>query len=178
MEYYENTTRITEDGYVAIVRMKRLNQRIVCLVISLLLAIPFLLRCVYFLILRLTTDQIRILSIMDGIFVLLLLAAIWLGTLPNRQIKNYIQRTRHKMDLQAVNQYIFFPESITMMTTSSLEKFQLFYDDLTWMRCDKNWMVLYFEKQNFTMLVDKRGFTKGNADNCRSFLQEKMGKMR
>ena len=170
MEYYENTTRITEDGYVAIVRMKRLNQRIVCLVISLLLAIPFLLRCVYFLILRLTTDQIRILSIMDGIFVLLLLAAIWLGTLPNRQI--------NKMDLQAVNQYIFFPESITMMTTSSLEKFQLFYDDLTWMRCDKNWMVLYFEKQNFTMLVDKRGFTKGNADNCRSFLQEKMGKMR
>ncbi|MFR4477040.1 MAG: hypothetical protein ACLT3Y_07420 [Ruminococcus callidus] len=46
-----------------------------------------------------------------------------------------------------------------MMTTSSMEKYQLGYENLTWIRSDKRWIVLYFSNQDFTMLIDKQGFT-------------------
>lgn len=174
MEYYENTTRVTNSGYAAIVRMKRRKQRIICRIVSVLLAVPFLQRCVYYLIMRFTTKDISVLNFMDGFFAVLLLLSVWLWTLPNRQCRDYIQRTRNKVDLQAVNQYTFLPEGITMMTTSSLEKYHLPYDALTWVRSNSGWMVLFFEEQNFTMLVDKKGFTKGNSSDCLNFLRDKM----
>ena len=60
-----------------------------------------------------------------------------------------------------------------MMTTSSMEKYQLGYENLTWIRSDKRWIVLYFSNQDFTMLIDKQGFTHGNANACLSFLKNK-----
>ena len=42
MEYFENTTRITKDGYAAILQMKRKQHHMVCRALGILLAIPFL----------------------------------------------------------------------------------------------------------------------------------------
>ncbi len=174
MEFYTNTTRITEEGYIAIVRMKYQFQRLICRMAGFVVAIPFLQRCVYYLIMRFTTDKNFTLNIIDAVFTVLLLIAIFLWTLPRRRLKEYVQRTRDKVDLQAVNQYTFVTEGISMMTTSSLERYNLSYDDLTWIRSDKRWMVLYFGRQDFTMLVAKKGFTKGNANDCLNFLRDKM----
>ncbi len=41
MEYFENTTRITKDGYAAILQMKRKQHHMVCRALGILLAIPF-----------------------------------------------------------------------------------------------------------------------------------------
>ena len=54
-----------------------------------------------------------------------------------------------------------------------LEKYQLEYENLTWIRCDKRWIVLYFARQDFTMLIDKQGFTHGTANACLAFLKNK-----
>ena len=50
-DYFENTTQIKEDGYAAILRVKRWRQEIVCRCFSLVLAAPLLGRLVYVLIL-------------------------------------------------------------------------------------------------------------------------------
>ena len=110
---------------------------------------------------------------LDFFFLLLLAAAFWIWHLPKKQIQDRIRRTRGKLDLQAVNQYTFLPECIRMMSTSSLEKYQLEYENLTWIRCDKRWIVLYFARQDFTMLIDKQGFTHGTANACLAFLKNK-----
>ncbi|WP_443717226.1 YcxB family protein, partial [Ruminococcus sp.] len=107
------------------------------------------------------------------LFIILLFLGIWFWNLPKKQIRDYISRTKDKIDLEAVNQYTFLPEYIRMMTTSSMEKYQLGYENLTWIRSDKRWIVLYFSNQDFTMLIDKQGFTHGNANACLSFLKNK-----
>lgn len=174
MPHYENTTRITQEGYRTILYMKRQKQRIICRAIGVLLAVPFLERAIYYLILHFTTKQKTILGIPDLLFTILLLAAIWFWTYPSRNLNQTVERTKKNIDLQAVHQYIFLPDGITMMTTSSLEKFHLSYSDLTWVRSNKNWMVLWFENQNFTMLVDKKGFHKGTAAACQTFLRDRL----
>ena len=47
MDYFENTTRITEDGYAAILQMQKKQHCIICRAIGILLAIPFLERLIY-----------------------------------------------------------------------------------------------------------------------------------
>ena len=61
-----------------------------------------------------------------------------------------------------------------MMTTSSLEKYRLQYQELTWVRSNAHWIVLRFEKRGFTMLVDKASFTRGSAADCLAFLRRKI----
>lgn len=174
MDYFENTTRITEEGYTAILSMKRKQHRLICRAASIVLAIPFLERLAFDIILLCIGDARDFhFRFLDVLFLFLLALAIWIWHLPKKQIRSYVQRTRNKIDLQAVNQYTFLPEGIRMMTTSSLEKYQLEYEKLTWVRCDKRWMVLYFASQDFTMLVDKQGFTHGTAGECLNFLKSK-----
>lgn len=174
MDYFENTTRITEDGYAAILQMQKKQHCIICCAIGILLAIPFLERLIYRGILLGIGDTADFhLGFLDFFFLLLLAAAFWIWHLPKKQIQDRIRRTRGKLDLQAVNQYTFLPECIRMMSTSSLEKYQLEYENLTWIRCDKRWIVLYFARQDFTMLVDKQGFTRGTANACLAFLKGK-----
>ena len=163
MNYFENTTRITEDGYAAILQMQKKQHCIICRAIGILLAIP----------LGIGDTADFHLGFLDFLFLLLLAAAFWMWHLPKKQIQDRIRRTRGKLDLQAVNQYTFLPECIRMMSTSSLEKYQLEYENLTWIRCDKRWIVLYFARQDFTMLVDKQGFTRGTANACLAFLKGK-----
>lgn len=174
MDYFENTTRITEDGYAAILQMQKKQHCIICRAIGILLAIPFLERLIYRGILLGIGDTADFhLGFLDFFFLLLLAAAFWIWHLPKKQIQDSIRRTRGKLDLQAVNQYTFLPECIRMMSTSSLEKYQLEYENLTWIRCDKRWIVLYFARQDFTMLIDKQGFTHGTANACLAFLKNK-----
>lgn len=172
-EYFENTTRLTEEGYRTVLRMKRQKQSLVCRAISIVMMVPFLERFVYFILTRMLAGQHPSFSLLDVLFFLLLLTALFLWNLPNRQITAYVSRTRNHVDLQAVNQYTFLPEEVRMMTTSSLEKFRLSYEDLTWVRSNSRWIVLCFEKQNFTMLVDRQGFTRGTAAECLVFLRRK-----
>lgn len=175
MDYFENTTRITEEGYAAILRMKRRQQRIVCRAVSIVLAVPFVQRLVYYLLLiRIKGGSLITIGFLDILFLLLLAAAVWLWHYPQKQIKDYIRRTRNRMELQAVNQYTFLPDGIRMMSTSSMEKFRLDYADLTWIRSDRQWIVLYFARQDLTILVDRQGFTHGSAGDCLTFLKDKL----
>ena len=57
MEYFENTTRITKDGYAAILQMKRKQHHMVCRALGILLAIPFLERLIYNFILLCLKDR-------------------------------------------------------------------------------------------------------------------------
>ncbi len=174
MEYFENTTRITKDGYAAILQMKRKQHHMVCRALGILLAIPFLERLIYNFILLCLKDRSDFhFGFLDILFIILLFLGIWFWNLPKKQIRDYISRTKDKIDLEAVNQYTFLPEYIRMMTTSSMEKYQLGYENLTWIRSDKRWIVLYFSNQDFTMLIDKQDFTHGNANACLSFLKNK-----
>lgn len=175
MDYFENTTRITEEGYAAILRMKRRQQRFVCRAVSIALAVPFLQRIAYYLLLIWIKGGSRIeLGFLDVLFLLLLVAAIWLWRYPQKQISSYIRRTRNRKDLQAVNQYTFLPDGVRMMSTSSMERFCLNYDGLSWVRSDRHWIVLYFARQDFTMLIDRQGFTHGSAGECLKFLKDKL----
>ncbi|MGN1403709.1 MAG: hypothetical protein ACI4XB_05245 [Ruminococcus sp.] len=175
MDYFENTTRITEEGYTAILRMKRRQQRIVCRAVSVVLAVPFVQRLVYYLLLiRIKGGSLITIGFLDILFLLLLAAAVWLWCYPQKQIKEHIRRTRDRIDLQAVNQYTFLPDGVHMMSTSSMEKFRLDYADLTWIRNDRHWIVLYFSRQDLTMLVDRQGFTHGSAGECLTFLKDKL----
>lgn len=175
MDYFENTTRVTEEGYTAILKMKRRQQRIVCRAVSIALAVPFLQRLVYYLLLiRIKGGSLITIEFLDILFLVLLAAAVWLWHYPQKQIGAYIRHTRNQMDLQAVNQYTFLPDGMRMMSTSSMEKFRLDYADLTWIRSDRRWIVLYFARQDFTMLVDRQGFTHGSAAECLTFLKDKM----
>lgn len=175
MDYFENTTRITEEGYAAILRVKRRQQRVVCRAVGAVLAVPFLQRLIYYVILFCIKGGLQLtFHFLDLLFLVLLLAGVWLWFYPQKQINAYIRRTRNRVDLQAVNQYTFMPDGIRMMTTSSLEKYRLNYEDLTWVRSDKQWIVLYFSGQDFTMLVDRQGFTRGSASACLTFLKDKM----
>lgn len=175
MDYFENTTRITEEGYMAILRMKRRQQRIVCRAVSIALAVPFVQRLVYFLLLiRIKGGSLITIGFLDILFLVLLAAAVWLWYYPQRQIKEHIRRTRNRIDLQAVNQYTFLPDGVRMMSTSSMEKFRLDYSDLSWIRSDRRWIVLYFSRQDLTMLVDRQGFTHGSAGDCLTFLKDKL----
>lgn len=172
MDYFENTTRVTEEGYAAILFMKRKRRRFICRAVSLILAIPFLERLIFYGILFCIGDA-RSFRLLDGFFMFLLILALYFWHLPQKQINTYVHQTKNKVDFQAVNQYTFLPEGIRMMTTSSLEKYQLEYKNLTWIRCDRRWIVLYFSDQDFTMLVDKQGFTHGTAEDCLAFLKSK-----
>ena len=165
MEYFENTTRLTEEGYLTVLRMTRRKQFLVYRILSAALMLPLAERLLFFLIMRITAGTPFQLKPIDILFALLLIA---------RQIREKFSRTRQKIDLQAVNQYTFLPEEIRMMTTSSLEKYRLQYQELTWVRSNAHWIVLRFEKRGFTMLVDKASFTRGSAADCLAFLRRKI----
>ncbi len=174
-DYFENTTQITEDGYAAILRSKRKRQRLVCRCFSLVLSAPFLGRLIYILVLWISGvgDHVQF-HVSDLLVVLSLLCAIWIWRYPDMQIREYIHHKRAKLDLDVVNHYTFFPDHLQMMTTSSSERFDLNYHSLTWVHSSGNWLVLYFAQQNFTMLVDRAGFTRGTADACLAFLRSKL----
>lgn len=175
MEYFENTTRITEDGYAAILRLKNTRGWLCCRLISLLLMAPLAGRVLYILMLLLLRHPASFrLQFTDFLFVLLCLVGLWLWHYPSAQVQARVRRTKNQVDLQAVNQYTFLPEEIHMMTTSSLQRFRLHYEELTWIRSTSRWMVLYFRAQDFTMLIDRNGFTRGNARACQQFLQRKI----
>lgn len=174
MEYFENTTRLTEEGYLTVLRMTRRKQFLVYRILSAVLMLPLAERLLFFLIMRITAGTPFQLKPIDILFALLLIAGLFLWTVPARQIREKFSRTRQKIDLQAVNQYTFLPEEIRMMTTSSLEKYRLQYQELTWVRSNAHWIVLRFEKRGFTMLVDKASFTRGSAADCLAFLRRKI----
>ena len=174
MDYFENTTRITEEGYAAILRFKNRQQWIVCRSVSLVLAAPLTGRLAYAIsLLAVHSVSQYHFGFLDIFFCILFLGGIWLWHYPKAQIQAYVRRTRNRVDLQAVNQYTFLPDNIRMMTTSSLSKFQLDYAELSWVRSDSKWIVLFFRGQDFTMLVDRSGFTKGTASACLTFLRNK-----
>ena len=76
MDYFENTTRITEDGYAAILQMQKKQHCIICRAIGILLAIPFLERLIYRGILLEIGDTADFhLGFLDFLFLLLLAAA-------------------------------------------------------------------------------------------------------
>ena len=77
MDYFENTTRITEDGYAAILQMQKKQHCIICRAIGILLAIPFLERLIYRGILLGIGDTADFhLGFLDFFFLLLLAAAL------------------------------------------------------------------------------------------------------
>ena len=87
MDYFENTTRITEDGYAAILQMQKKQHCIICRAIGILLAIPFLERLIYRGILLGIGDTADFhLGFLDFFFLLLLAAAFWIWHLPKKQI--------------------------------------------------------------------------------------------
>ena len=97
MDYFENTTRITEDGYAAILQMQKKQHCIICRAIGILLAIPFLERLIYRGILLGIGDTADFhLGFLDFLFLLLLAAAFWMWHLPKKQIQDRIRRTRKK----------------------------------------------------------------------------------
>ena len=163
MEYFENTTRLTEEGYLTVLRMTRRKQFLVYRILSAVLMLPLAERLLFFLIMRITTGTPFQLKPIDILFALLLIAGLFLWTVPARQIREKFSRTRQKIDLQAVNQYTFLPE-----------KYRLQYQELTWVRSNTHWIVLRFEKRGFTMLVDKASFTRGSAADCLAFLRRKI----
>ena len=78
MDYFENTTRITEDGYAAILQMQKKQHCIICRAIGILLAIPFLERLIYRGILLEIGDTADFhLGFLDFLFLLLLAAAFF-----------------------------------------------------------------------------------------------------
>lgn len=177
-DYFENTTQITEEGYAAILRIRHDRQRMACHGISLVLAAPFLGRLIYTLVLLCTgsASQVRFRPL-DVLFLLLLIVAVWVWHYPQTQIRTYLRRTRKDLDLHAVHQYAFFPDHLQMMTTATQEKYELGYHAITWVKSDWHWIVLYFALQQFTMLVDRNGFTYGTAEACLRFLRGKIQKM-
>lgn len=175
MQCFENTTRITEAGYAAILRTKQRPQRIALRAIGLLLAVPLLYRIGYYMMLiYIKGGTTYIFQFQDVVFLLLFFCAIALWQLPKRKIKQHIQKHRSSIGLQTVNQYVFFPHEILMMSTASMEKFHLTYEELTWVRSWKQWTVLYFAAQNFALLIDRNGFQKGNVNRFVPFLKDKM----
>ena len=90
MDYFENTTRITEDGYAAILQMQKKQHCIICRAIGILLAIPFLERLIYRGILLEIGDTADFhLGFLDFLFLLLLAAAFWMWHLPKKQIQDH-----------------------------------------------------------------------------------------
>ncbi|MFQ9855524.1 MAG: hypothetical protein ACLRYD_02940 [Ruminococcus callidus] len=88
MDYFENTTRITEDGYAAILQMQKKQHCIICRAIGILLAIPFLERLIYRGILLGIGDTADFhLGFLDFFFLLLLAAAFWIWHLPKNRYK-------------------------------------------------------------------------------------------
>ena len=175
MEPFENITRITKDGYAAILRTKQRQQHIFFYAIGILFVVPMLQRIVYYIMLvHIKGGTSYNLSVQDTIFFLLFVFGLLLWIFPEHKIKKYIQQNRSKLDLQTVNQYIFFQDEILMMSTSSMKKFHLIYDDLTCIRNSRQWIVLYFENQNFTMLIDRNGFKHGKPEQFLTFIKKKM----
>ena len=172
---YENTTHITEDGYRTILRLKHHRQQILYRVCSTVLAVPFLGRLFYALILAVLgqSEQVEM-RWFDIFFAILLLAAVWIWRIPQQQIQQNLKRSRKNLDLNAVNRYTFLPDRIQMLTTSTPEKFELDYDNLTWVKADRRWMILFFADRNFTMLIDRGGFNCGTAEACLRFLRKKI----
>ena len=89
MEYFENTTRITKDGYAAILQMKRKQHHMVCRALGILLAIPFLERLIYNFILLCLKDRSDFhFGFLDILFIILLFLGIWFWNLPKKQIRD------------------------------------------------------------------------------------------
>lgn len=110
MDYFENTTRVTEEGYTAILKMKRRQQRIVCRAVSIALAVPFLQRLVYYLLLiRIKGGSLITIEFLDILFLVLLAAAVWLWHYPQKQIGAYIRHTNKKSDGFAGGEPIYLP---------------------------------------------------------------------
>ncbi len=172
---FENTTHITEAGYRAILCLKYRRQQTAYHVCSLVLAAPFLGRFLYALVMSLMGQPEQVeMRWTDVLFACLILIAVWVWQIPNRQIQQRISRSYSQLDLDAVNQYIFFPDHIQMLSTSSTEKFELDYDSLTWLKTYSKWIILFFADRNFTMLVDRTGFHGETAEACLSFLRKKL----
>lgn len=164
-------------GFTAILRIKRRRQFLIYRMCSICFSAPFLARLLFALVMSLIgrAEEVSI-RWTDILFGLILLIGIWLWQVPKQQVKNSVERMKDQMDLNAVNQYTFFPDHMQMLTTSSLEKFELDYENLTWVQSDSRWIVLYFVDMNFTMLVDRNGFTKGSSEDCLTFLRRKIGR--
>lgn len=174
LDYFENTTKITKAGYTAILYIKHRRQRIICRIIATLFAAPFLGRLIYAMIsFFVSKSHAFSIHLFDTLFFLSILLAWYFWKIPQKTIQNQFRLTQNQIELQAVNQYVFSPEGIQVMSTSTLEKFWLNYQNLTWIRTHKRWIILYFSEQNFTMLIDKQGFTYGEVDAFILFLKNK-----
>ncbi len=174
MDYFENTTRITEEGFAAILKMKRRKKRRICRLCSILLAIPFLQRLIYLILLvHIKGGSLLELHFQDVLFLILLLLGAFLWHYPKMELQTALHDGANRSTFQTVNHYSFLSDGIHMMTTASMEKFLLSYQDIAWIRSDRRWIVIRFESQDFTMLVDKQGFTKGDAAGCLAMLYHK-----
>ncbi len=172
-DFYENRTLITEDGYAAIYRARHWQEDAAFHIIAFVCAVPFVIR--YFIILlhafHITT--ITGFRAVDLWFLLPLVITILAIYIPAAERKNWLASMRGSMELSTQNQYLFYPDQIQMMTSTTPQRFIFGYEDLTWVRKSGTWLVLYFEREDLTLLVRRDGFSKGTARGCLQFLHRK-----
>lgn len=169
---FTNTTQITEAGYETLLRMRNRKKRIAWNICGLILALPFFIRLCYAAVVTIFGDGVSF-AWYDVVFTLLLVGAACCWCVMPWRIQKEMEDARGNVDMDAVNHYTFFTDHVQMITTSSSEKFQLDYDDITRVDADNKWIAIYFGNQKFTMLVDCMGFTQGTAENCIAFLHQK-----
>ena len=88
MDYFENTTRITEEGYAAILRFKNRQQWIVCRSVSLVLAAPLTGRLAYAIsLLAVHSVSQYHFGFLDIFFCILFLGGIGSGIIPRHRYR-------------------------------------------------------------------------------------------